>query len=162
MNILLIANNPAAKVPSTGYDLYVHFNPAIHWDSTPHAQSVIAVRKSGDVVKAGSFRCYPNTLKSKQVIAIGWRRDLEAFFLKFPNERREIIDVASAPCTPKQSPTSGWAAIHHYLKSGHQVTVCGFDLKVASYYHTTGLHNMDFEIEALEQLVRDGKVKKYN
>lgn len=162
MKVLLIANNPAAVVPRSGFDLYVHFNIAMHWGKTPIENSLIAVRKAGDVVKACSFRCYPNTLSVSRIVAIGWRRDVEAFFMKYPWERREIIDVAEAPCPPKQSPTSGWAALHHYLKRGHQVTVCGFDLKSASYYHTTRLHNMDFEINSLTELVNEGKVTKIN
>ena len=160
MKVLLIANNQAAIVPATGFDLYVHFNIALHWGKTPASQSLIAVRKAGDVVKAGSFRCYPNTLSASRIVAIGWRRDVEAFFLKHPAERREIIDVAEAPCPPKQAPTSGWAAIHHYLNRKHQVSVCGFDLKAASYYLTTRLHNMDYEIRALAELVKDGKVER--
>lgn len=160
MKVLLIANNPAAIVPATGFDLYVHFNIAIHWGKTPADQSLIAVRKAGDVVKAGSFRCYPNTVSAPRIVAIGWKRDVEAFFQKHPAERRKMIDVAEAPCPPNQAPTSGWAAIHHYLKRKHQVSVCGFDLKVASYYHTTRLHNMDYEIRALAEMVSDGKVER--
>jgi hypothetical protein len=161
MKVCLIASNEAANAPTEGYDLYVHFNGAKHIDKTPKDKSVIAVRKAHTVDSARCFRPYPNTQdQAIPVMAIGWRQELETFFHKYPDARVDIMPIDGTPYPEGNSPTSGWVALWYYLLRGHEVTVCGFDLKAAPYYSTTHLHLPDYEIGGLQKLIDKGDVKK--
>jgi hypothetical protein len=160
MKVLLVANNPAVEPPSEGYDLYVHFNSAIHWGKTPEDKSIVGVRKNSENNKHRNFHytqaCYLD-IPDDKIVAIGWTKDIRQLDSEIP-----IIGVEEVPDYPTgHSATSGFAAIYYYLNRGHEVTVCGFNLKEASYYKKTKLHLPDYETEKLMDLVRDGRVDRY-
>jgi hypothetical protein len=165
VKVLLIANNPSVEPPDSGFDLYVHFNSAIHWGKTPENKSIIGVRKNDEVKKHRSFR-YTLDLERKpitltqpmeRIVAIGWQTDVEVIDSRIP-----VIALERVPEYPEgHSATSGFAAMHHYLSLGDSVTLCGFNLKEASYYETTKLHLPDYETERIEEMVRDGIVNRY-
>jgi len=160
MKVCLIASNPNANVPTEGYDLYVHFNSATHFHKTPKDKSIIAVRKAKEIEAARSFRAYPNTTDpTTPIIAIGWRNEVNAFFMKYPQSKTEMMPIDGTPYPEGNSPTSGWVAIWYYLLRGYDVTVCGFDLKVAPYYTTTRLHLPDYEIEGLKKLIERKEIQ---
>jgi hypothetical protein len=165
MKVLLVANNPSADVPSKGYDLYVHFNSAIHWGKTPIKRSIVAVRKNDEVKKNRSFRYTldkernPVTLTQpiENIVAVGWLTDVQMIDSRIP-----IIPVDTVPNYPKgNSPTSGFAAIYHYLSLGDDVTLCGFNLKEASYYKTTKLHLPDYEMEEIDKMIERGVLARH-
>jgi hypothetical protein len=165
MKVLLVANNPAVEPPSEGYDLYVHFNSAIHWGKTPEDKSIVGVRKNSENNKHRNFHYtkdlhlnpYYLDVPDDKIVAIGWTKDIRPLHSEIP-----IIGVEEVPDYPTgHSATSGFAAIYYYLNRGHEVTVCGFNLKEASYYKKTKLHLPDYETEKLMDLVRDGRVDRY-
>lgn len=165
MKVLLVANNPAVEPPSEGYDLYVHFNSAIHWGKTPEDKSIIGVRKNSENEKNKNFHhtkdLYLNPyyldVPDDKIVAIGWTKDIRPLHPDIP-----IIGLEEVPDYPQgHSATSGYAAIYYYLNRGHEVTVCGFDLKKALYYKKTKLHLPDYETEKLMDLVGDGRVDRY-
>ena len=152
-------------MPGEGYDLYVHFNSAIHWGKTPDEKSLIAVRVNQIVKNKNSFRWTINpagqiielTARNDQIVACGWRADCMAIN---PTKQMLLCDGIEYP--EKQSPTSGFVAMYHYLDNGDDVYLCGFDLKDASYYKTTMLHNPDYEIKQLELMIAEGFIGRHN
>jgi hypothetical protein len=92
----------------------------------------------------------------------GWRVELNEHTYGVYEHKTSIYvdDVLGYP--PGKSPTSGWAAIHSVLPFWKEVITVGFDLKVASYYGTTKLHAVDYEIEELNKLWELGKVTKHD
>jgi len=160
VKVLLVANNPNAEPPSSGFDLYVHFNTMIHWGKTPFDKSIVAVRKNSHNAKMRSFHYNKNEyihVPTEKIIAVGWRQDVLSVDPNIPMIALEVV-----PDYPKgHSPTSGFAAIYHYLELGHEVTLCGFNLKDASYYETTKLHLPDYEINKIEEMVAEGAVSRY-
>jgi hypothetical protein len=165
VKVLLVANNPNAVVPSLGYDLYVHFNSAIHWGKTPINQSIIAVRKNAENKKHGSFhyttdgmrKPYYLDVPTYKLVAVGWADDVRTVDKNIP-----IIALECVPFYQKgKSPTSGFAAIHHYLALGEEVTLCGFDLPKASYYETTKLHLLDYETGKINEMVEGGIIDRH-
>jgi len=165
MRVVLIANNPHANVPSEGYDLYVHFNSAIHWGKTPDDKSVIIVRINQVVKDKRSFfwtldgngNKVELTARNNQIIACGWREDCMKINATKP---RVLCDEIEYP--EKQSPTTGFAAMYHYLDCNYDVFLCGFDLASASYYEKTKLHNPDYEIKQIELMIAEGLVARHN
>lgn len=157
MRVLLIANNPNADVPNDGYDLYVHFNSAIHWGKTPEDKSIIGVRKNSENNKHKNFH-YTKDLNLKpyyldvpddKIVAIGWTKDIRPLHPDIP-----IIGLEEIDHYPEgHSATSGYAAIHYYLDRGNDVYLCGFNLPEASYYKTTKLHLPDFETDMIEAMI---------
>ena len=166
MRVVLIANNPHANVPTEGYDLYVHFNSAIHWGKTPEDQSIIGVRKNSENEKQGSFH-YTKDLNLKpyyldvptdKIVAVGWTKDIRPLHTDIP-----IIGLEDVGYYPeKHSATSGYAAIHYYLNKGHEVFLCGFKLSEASYYKTTKLHLPDFETDMIDVMIGMGIIARHN
>jgi hypothetical protein len=161
VNVLLVANNPSAEVPSSGYDLYVHFNTIIHWGKTPFEKSIVAVRKNAHNEKMRSFHHNKNGyihVPTNKLIAIGWHDDVRSI-----DQDIEFINLLVVPNYRKgYSPTSGFTAIYYYLERGDNVTLCGFDLTQAHYYKTTGLHLPDYEISEIEKMVEAGIVDRCN
>jgi hypothetical protein len=160
VKVVLIANNPEANVPASGFDLYVHFNRAIHWGKTPADKSLVAVRVNEHNRKHKSF-LYTSGGKldvpREKIIAVGWPRgvreiDPDIDFI----DLRVVNNYATG-----HSPTSGFAAIAHYLSLGDKVTLSGFDLTKASYYETTKLHLPDFEIGIIDHMVARGEIDRY-
>ncbi len=159
MKIALIANNPAIQeIPEA--DVYYHFNSAIHWGKTPDEKSGIVVRMAYTVRDAKSFRCYPNTVNAQSVIACGWENEIQVFKERNPKHGANNSFYLSRKGYPdNQSPTSGWAVLQYLLGYEDAEIICvGFDLKSASYYKSTKLHAVDFEIAELAKLVEEGKV----
>jgi hypothetical protein len=165
MRVLLIANNPNADVPSEGYDLYVHFNSAIHWGKTPEEKSIIGVRKNSENNKHRDFhytkdmnlKPYYLNVPTDKIVAVGWKKDIQDLHPEIP-----IIDVGEVFDYPEgHSATSGFAAVYHYLNRRHRVTLCGFNLKEASYYAITKLHLPDYEIERLNLMVEEGLIARH-
>lgn len=154
MKVCLIASNPAAKVPTTGYDLYVHFTHVPHWGKTPIDKSIAAVRKFGKVAKAGTFRFLPVLETISTVMAVGWEHDVRTV-----DKNILIIPLDGVPYTGK-SPTSGFAAMHYYLGRGHNVTLCGFDMRLAPCYLTTKIHNPDYEVSVIEDFHNQGLISR--
>ena len=162
MRVVLIANNPKAEVPTEGYDLYVHFNSAIHWGKTPEDKSIVGVRKNSENNKHQNFH-YTKTMDLKpyyldvptdKIVAVGWEKDIATLHPDIP-----IIDVGLVKDYPiGHSATSGFAAIHYYLMMGYDVTICGFDLKKASYYTITKLHLPDYEMAEIDKMLSDGLI----
>lgn len=145
--------------------MYVHFNSAIHWGKTPEDKSIVGVRKNSENEKHKNFHhtkdLYLNPyyldVPDDKIVAIGWTKDIRPFHPDI-----EIMGVEEVPDYPLgHSATSGFAAIYYYLNRGHEVTVCGFNLKEALYYKKTKLHLPDYETEKLMDLVRDGRVDRY-
>lgn len=166
MRVLLIANNPHANVPSEGYDLYVHFNSAIHWGKTPEDKSIVAVRKNSENNKHRNFhytkdvnlKPYYLDIPTDKIVAVGWTKDIRPLHPEIP-----IIGVEEVPEYPDgHSATSGYAAIHYYLNRGHEVTVCGFKLSEASYYKTTKLHLPDLEMDMVEAMIGMGIIDRHH
>jgi hypothetical protein len=92
-----------------------------------------------------------------KLIAVGWRQDVLTVDSNIPMIALEVV-----PDYPKgHSPTSGFAAIYHYIGRGDVVTLCGFNLKEASYYQTTRLHLPDYEIEKINEMVEGGVVARH-
>jgi hypothetical protein len=165
VKVILIANNPEASVPSSGFDLYVHFNSAIHWGKTPEEKSIIGVRVNKEVKKHRSFRhtmdgeLKPFVLSQpiEKIVAVGWQQDVQLIDPCIP-----IIALETVPNYPAgHSATSGFAAIHHYLSLGDKVTLSGFDLSKASYYNKTKLHLPDWEMEKVTEMIEAGIVDRY-
>lgn len=165
MRVVLIANNPNANVPSEGYDLYVHFNTTIHWGKTPDDKSIVVARVNKAVKDNQSFgwsmtgnkKIVKIPARDDQILACGWREDCNAID---PERPALLCDGVEYP--NKQSPTTGYVAIHHYLENGHEVYLCGFDLKSAAYYATTKLHNPDFEIDMIDVMIGMGIIARHN
>jgi hypothetical protein len=160
VNVLLVANNPDVNPPSFGFDMYVHFNTMIHWGKTPFDKSIVAVRKNARNAKMRSFHYNKNEyihVPTEKIIAVGWRQDVLNINPNIP-----MIALESVPDYPRgYSPTSGFAAIYHYVSGGHDVTVCGFDLAKADYYKTTGMHLPDYETGKIEKMIDEGIVARY-
>jgi hypothetical protein len=166
MRVLLVANNPKANVPSSGYDLYVHFNSAIHWGKTPEDKSIIGVRKNSENNKHRNFhytkdlnlKPYYLDVPDEKIVAIGWTKDIRPLHPDIP-----IIGVEEVEDYPVgHSATSGYAALHYYLNRGHQVTLCGFNLPEASYYKITKLHLPDFETGKIQTMIDRGLIDRHN
>jgi hypothetical protein len=158
--VCLIANNPNIKdIPEA--DIYYHFNSAIHWGKTPNDQSAIVVRMAYTVRDAKTFRCYPNTELAKDVIACGWENEIRSFCESNPFTHRSSSKfyLSRSNYPANHSPTSGWAVIQHLLQYEDIQIICvGFDLKTSSYYKTSKLHALDFEIAEFAKLVQDGMI----
>jgi hypothetical protein len=164
MRVLLVANNPEAQPPADGYDLYVHFNTPIHWGETPLDKSIVAVRKNPTVVRRRSFQCRKNlegkvfklNVPLSKIVAVGWVDECRAI-----DPHIEIIPCDGVKYPAGQSPTSGYAAIHYYVNRGDKVYLCGFDLEKARYYHTTKMHNPDYEIHNIDKMVSAGLIHRH-
>jgi hypothetical protein len=166
MRVVLIANNPNADVPNDGYDLYVHFNSAIHWGKTPDDKSIVGVRKNSETDKHKSFRYTKNSDGSPhavvpgedKIVAIGWTSDVRKINADIP-----LMGLEEVPDYPEgHSATSGYAAIHYYLNRGHEVFLCGFKLSEASYHKTTKLHLPDFETDMIDVMIGMGIIARHN
>lgn len=155
MKVLLISSNPKAKVPNTGFDMYVHFNDAKHWGKTPKDKSIIAVRRMLVAEKAGTFSYLPIHKEAKEVWAIGWKDDVKSIDAEI-----KYIDLAIVPYKEGKSPTSGMAATYHFLDQGDEVYWCGFDLTKSPRFNGGGVHDWLHEREMQLQLIADGIVKE--
>lgn len=159
MKVLLIANNPDVLPILGDYDLYVHFNHAVHLNKVPLEKSVVCSRECWAVQKMQSFQysaTYGNKLykipaPDKQIWAMGWKDVVSKIE---PN--RPLIDLDSVPYVKGKSPTSGYAAIHYFLNRGDEVFLSGFNLKVASYYKSTKIHLPDYEMEKTKEMLEAG------
>lgn len=86
--------------------------------------------------------------------------------VSFPPHNSEFIDLsnldypASVGGYPDgSSPSSGFAAVMHFLAKGYQVQTSGFDLRSK---RTSALHDWSFETESIAQLTKAGFVtRKY-
>lgn len=154
MKVILIASNPEADVPSSGYDLYVHFTSAPHIAKTPYCKTVMAVRKFIGVVNAKSFRWNEPAKSVQKVMAVGWPDDVRTV-----DKDIELIDLNETPYIKGKSPTSGMAATYHFLNRGHEVTWCGFDLSKARRYDMGGVHAWVHERQMQVEMVEKGVVK---
>jgi hypothetical protein len=169
MKTLLVSSNPEATVPSKGYDLYVHFNSAKHFSKTPPDKSILVVRSRNHIVNP-TIVCHAFCLENcylsvgqcnhecavktipQEIIVVGWKDDLH-----HENKLKKIyldhIDYAEGA-----EPTSGMAAIDYFLKNGHEVTVCGFDLAVAPYRRSK-IHNITYEIKEVKNMIKKKIIK---
>jgi hypothetical protein len=162
MRVLLIANNPDVPPIVGDYDLYVHFNHAIHLDKVPLEKSIVCSRECWAVQKMQSFQysaTYGNKLykipaPDKQIWALGWEK-----VVRQVDATRKLIPLDGVPY-PNGSPTSGYAAIHYFLNNGDEVFLSGFNLKVASYYRSTKLHKPDWEIEETQKMLQQGVIRR--
>ena len=160
MKTLLIANNPAVQPTAGNYDLYVDFNHAMYWDLVPADKSIVCSRERPPVQKAQSFTAlyrvdglYGKHIPDEQIWPMGWEKIVRAIQPKGP-----IIALDPVPYPKGQSPTTGYAALHHFMTAGYEVYLCGFDLKNSTFYHTTRLHAPDFEIEEIDRLEKAGMI----
>jgi hypothetical protein len=165
MKVLLVSSNPEAQVPNKGYDLYVHFNSSKHFHKTPAKKSIVTVRQRPHIVNpdivchaACELNCYKNLghcehdcfVKTypQDVFIAGWKENLH----HYSDTKRIYLDFIEYP--PDSEPTTGWAAINYFINKGNEVTVCGFDLKVAPYRRSK-IHNINYEINELKELVNE-------
>lgn len=167
MKVALIANNPAIRLLPVGCDLYVHFNGAIHWDKRHvDRRNVIAVRKAWTVDRAKSWRPYPNTQDpTAEIWAVGWEEDIKAMEdagATGANYSIYIDDVSEWYEPEGKSPTTGWVimTLLPIIEPGVDIILVGFDLKAASYYATSKIHNCDWEIDHVAELVRNKIVRR--
>jgi hypothetical protein len=105
--------------------------------------------------KLGSMRWHDYCKYAKQTIAIG----IPSLICKI-DSKIEIIDTTKMPSPPGKDPypTSGFAAIHYYLNKEYDVTICGFDIEKAIYYHKSR-HPLDWEKEQIAKMLSEGTIK---
>ena len=155
MKVCLVANNPHVCHIPDEYDIYVHFNWANNFALTPSKKNVMAMRFNSVAAKTKSMRWHDYCKYAKETIAIGQPVEVR----KIDNEI-DMIDTTKTPCPEgaEPRPSSGFAAIHYYLKAGHEVTICGFDITKAIYYGSSN-HPLDWEREQIEKMVLSGVIK---
>ena len=155
--ICLVANNPHVCHIPDEYDLYVHFNWANNFALTPVHKNIMAMRYNKLTQQSGRIRWHDYCDYAKETIAIG----IPSLIQKL-DKKIEIIDTTQIPCPEgtQPFPTSGFAAIHYFLKKGYDVTVCGFDIEKAIYYKTIKKHPLDWEKEQIALMVEQGKIKR--
>jgi len=155
MKICLVANNPNVCYIPDDYDVYVHFNWANNFALTPVKKNVMAMRYNKLAQNVKSMRWHDYCQYAKETIAIG----IPSLIRKI-DRNIKIIDTTTMPSPEgvKPYPTSGFAAIHFYLSQGHEVTICGFDITKAIYYHASR-HPLDWEKEQISKMVEEGTIK---
>jgi len=155
MKICLIANNPRVCNVPDEYDLYVHFNWANNFALTPGNKNIMAMRYNDLMKRLQRVKWHDYCNYAQQTIAIGIPT-----LIRTIDKNVEIIDTTSMPAPPDTEPypTSGFAAIHYYLRKGYDVTVCGFDIEKAIYYKRSR-HPLDWEKEQIANLLSEGKIK---
>jgi hypothetical protein len=153
--ICIVANNPRVCSIPDEYDFYVHFNWANNFALTPSKKNIMAMRYNSLAEKLGSMRWHDYCKYGKQTIAIG----IPSFIRKI-DSKIEIIDTTKMPSPPGKDPypTSGFAAIHYYLNKEYDVTICGFDIEKAIYYHKSR-HPLDWEKEQIAKMISEGTIK---
>jgi hypothetical protein len=159
VKVLLIANNPNAIPVEGDFDLYVHFNHAFHWGKVPKEKSIVCSRERKQVKEKNSFLWtatsdgdfYKIPARDEQIWAIGWKGPVEKI-----DATRKRIPLEGVPYPKGGSPTSGYAALHYFLNQGDEVYLSGFNLKVASYYHSTKIHRPDFELLETDKMLEAG------
>ncbi len=156
MKICLVANNPEVCHIPDEYDVYVHFNWGNNFGLTPPNKNIMAMRYNKFSVKLGRMDCHNYSTFAKETIAIG----IPSLIRKI-DSKIEIIDTTIIPCPPgeKSYPTSGFAAIHYYLKKGYDVTICGFDIEKALYYKIAS-HPFDWEKEQISKMIEEGIIRR--
>jgi hypothetical protein len=153
--ICLVANNPNVCYIPDDYHFYVHFNWANNFALTPSKKNIMAIRYNALARDLKRVRWHDYCQYADHSIAIG----VPSMIRKI-DARIEIIDTTITPCPPgeKSYPTSGFAAIHYYLKKGYDVTICGFDITKAIYYQRSR-HPLDWEKEQIAKMVAEGIIK---
>ena len=153
--ICLVANNPRVCNIPDKYDLYVHFNWANNFALTPRDKSIMAMRYNDIAEKMGRMKWHHYCNYAKQTMAIG-----NPNIIRKIDSRIKIIDTTKTPCPPgtDPNPTSGFAAIDYFMNRNYDVTICGFDIEKAIYYHSSR-HPLDWEKEQIALLVEQGKIK---
>jgi len=153
--ICIVANNPHVCHIPDEYDLYVHFNWANNFALTPGKKNIMAMRYNSLAQQVGRMKWHDYCNYAKQTIAIG----IPSLIRKI-DTKCAIIDTDQTPHPPGSDPypTSGFAAIHYYLNKGYEVTVCGFDITKAIYYHASR-HPLDWEKEQIAKMVSEGIIK---
>ena len=153
--ICIVANNPRVCNIPDEYDYYLHFNWANNFALTPGKKNIMAMRYNDimETMKKVKWHHYCNY--AGQTIAIG----ITSLIRKF-DSKVTIIDTAKIPAPPGKDsyPTSGFAGIHYYLSKGYDVTICGFDIEKAIYYHASR-HPLDWEKEQIALLLQQGRIK---
>lgn len=155
MKICIVANNPHVCHIPDEYDLYVHFNWANNFALTPVHKNIMAMRYNNLAKSLKKMKWHDYCDYAKETIAIG----VPSLIRKI-DSRIGIIDTTETPCPPgsKPYPTSGFAAIHFYLKKGHEVTICGFDITKAIYYKRSR-HPLEWERKEIAKMVKEGAIK---
>jgi len=155
MKICIVANNPRVCHIPDEYDLYIHFNWANNFALTPSKKNIMAMRYNKLAETVGRMKWHDYCAYAKQTIAIG----IPSLIRKI-DSKVEIIDTTKIPSPPGKDPypTSGFAAIHYYLNKKYDVTICGFDIEKAIYYHSSR-HPLDWEKEQIADMIDKGIIK---
>ena len=152
--ICIVANNPRVCNIPDNYDYYVHFNWANNFALTPSKKNIMAMRYNdvAEGLKKMKWHHYCNY--AYESIAIG-----DPLVIRKIDKNISIIDTSESPSPPGKAPypTSGFAAIHFYLQKGYEVTICGFDIEKAIYYHRSG-HPLDWEKDQIANMIKDKKI----
>jgi hypothetical protein len=153
--ICIVANNPRVCSIPDEYDYYVHFNWANNFALTPSKKNIMAMRYNSLAEKLGRMKWHDYCKYSRQTIAIG----IPSLIRKI-DSKIEVIDTTKMPSPPGKDPypTSGFAAIHYYLNKEYDVTICGFDIENAIYYHSSR-HHLDWEKEQIAKMISEGTIK---